>query len=103
MPDVVRAVTLITFIIGVLPGIIRTILTLLGISFVTYTGVTAAFDSLINFVASSFAGLPATAVQIVAITRIDVAISMILSAYVAAATLSGLTRWRRNRPGVASA
>lgn len=100
MPAPVVAVALWTFIVGVLPGLLRSLFLLLGITAVTYTGFTAAADAIISFIDSQLSGLPAQALQIFGILRIDIAIAMILSAYVATFVLGSVTRWRKGSSGI---
>lgn len=100
MPAPIVAASIWAFIVGTLPGLITSVLKLLGISAITYVGITAASDSLLNYAQSQLAGLPSQALQIFGILRLDVAMAMLLSAHVARITLSGLTSWRRNKTGV---
>lgn len=88
------------FIVGIIPGLIRSLLLLLGISAITYTGISAGTDALFTFASTQFSGLPAHALALVGMLRIDVAINMVISAYAGAISLQGLTRWRTGRTGV---
>lgn len=103
MPAPAVGIALWTFIIGVLPGLLKSLFSLLGISAVTYIGITAASDALLNFAQAQLNGLPSQALQIFGILRLDVAMAMILSAQVARITLQGLTTWRKNKAGIFTA
>lgn len=103
MPAPALAVAFWTFIIGVLPGLLASLFKLLGITAVTYVGITAASDALLNYAQAQLNGLPSQALQIFGILRLDVAMAMILSAQVARITLQGLTSWRKNKSGIFTA
>lgn len=56
-------------------------LALLGIGVITYTGSTVALDELSSFVTNQFSSIPPQVSQALGILRIDVFMSIIISAY----------------------
>ena len=86
-----------------LPSVVNTLVGL-GIGVATYTGVRALIDMAKQQVISGFAGLPADAVSLAAVCRVDSAISLLFSALVIRMFLSGMsqsgaiTRWFSKGP-----
>jgi len=72
-------------------SIVGRVLISLGIGFVTYSGIDFLLNALKTQVVSGFGGLPATAVGILGLMKVDVAISIIFSALLARLVLNGLT------------
>lgn len=54
----------------------------LGIGFTTYTGMNLVIDNLRNTVFSNLNSLPTISLQMLLLLKVDIAISMIFSAYV---------------------
>lgn len=87
-------------LVGVLAGSIGSLvgraLLALGIGFVTYKGADVGVTALYSYVKASFAGAPASVVQLLAYLWVDKAISLMFSAFTAALAIrtaaSGLTR-----------
>lgn len=81
---------------GILGGVLLTvalkILFALGIGFLTYT---VALPSLSSFIQSYFTALPPEILQIVGILRIDMAMTMMLSALAASAAVKLIPTKRR--------
>lgn len=82
------------------------VLAALGISIVSVVG----FESLEGLILDDFMDrigpLPTTIIQIIALTRIDQAMAIILGAWTFSATLGvvgAVTRWRRGLPGTLTA
>jgi hypothetical protein len=63
----------------------------LGISYVAYTGISAALDAIKAQVVTWLTGAPATIVTIMSLLKVDVAVSIIFSAYAARLVLRGLS------------
>lgn len=86
-----------------LPSVVQTLVGL-GIGFASYTGLKALIDMAKQQVISNLAGLPADAVSLLAVMRVDSAISLTFSALVIRLFLSGmsqsgaLTRWFTKGP-----
>jgi hypothetical protein len=88
------------FLLALLGGFVsRTVITAmlvravvaLGISAVTYTGITLGLTSLETHIQSSMSGLPANVLGFLTMCAVPRAFSVVLSAYTAALTLKGLT------------
>lgn len=72
----------------------------LGISVVTYTGVSSTLDWLKSGAVTAFQGLPAQIIGMLALMQVGSCISMVASAIVVKLTLDGLTgdsikRWTK--------
>jgi len=65
----------------------------LGLGFATYIGFETFIDFVAAEIASSFASLPSEVSAFVGLTKIDVAASMILSAYSWRVSFQLLSRW----------
>ncbi|MDD5333648.1 MAG: DUF2523 domain-containing protein [Rhodoferax sp.] len=63
----------------------------LGISVVTYSGVSATMDFLMSGAVSAFGSLPANVTALFGLLKIGPCISMVFSAMAVRASLSGLT------------
>jgi len=97
---------MITFIVALLrglvaialPSVVQTLVGL-GIGYATYTGVRALIDLAKQQVMTNIAGLPADAVSLLAVMKVDVSISILFSALVFRLFLMGMrssgsiTRW----------
>lgn len=79
---------LLLFLAG--PLVIKALVTL-GIGIVTFVGVDALVSAALNEIVSRFSGLPAAVAQIAGLLGVDVAITIILSAYSIRLVLAGLT------------
>lgn len=75
-------------IVGTLAG---RVLVALGISVVTYTGLSATLDSLKNQAIANFAGLPPEVLGMLSMMRVGQCISIVSSAVAARLLLNGLT------------
>jgi hypothetical protein len=89
-----------TWLISLLGGLasaafIRPLLTraviALGFSLVTYTGVAVGYNAATTFIANSYAGIPADVVGVLALMRVPDAINVVLSAWIGALGVRGLT------------
>lgn len=65
------------------------ILSWLGITFVTYKGMTSVVDMLYEKVLSQFDNMPAALISLLAILKVDAAIAIIFSAYVTRLAIQG--------------
>lgn len=74
----------------ILPSLIGRVLLALGISFVTYTGMSVAIDGLYASAQSSFSGLPAETLNLLAYLWVDKALSVVFSAFTAALAIKTL-------------
>lgn len=87
-----------TFIAALLGGLVNIAGTLagrvmiaLGISVVTYTGISTSLEFLRSQVFTSFNGLPAELLGILALLKVGSSISIMMSAITVRMTLQGLT------------
>lgn len=71
------------FVVQIIGPLAVKVLVALGIGFTTYTGVDAGLDYVHSWIQGQFAGMPAAMSQIIALLRLDVAISIIIAAYAA--------------------
>jgi len=78
-----------TFITSIIGPSVKKILVALGVSFVTYTGMDVAMDSLKNYVFSTLAGAPTSVVQMLGLLEVDSAINIVFSAIAFRAVLAG--------------
>lgn len=69
------------FLGSVLAGVVARVLIALGITFATYTGIQSGLDLVLSYIQNETGALPAATVQLMALAKIDVALSMIFSAY----------------------
>lgn len=72
-------------------SLVGRVLIALGISYVTYTGISIGLDAIKEAVWNNLAGVPAELVGLLAIAKIDVCINIIFSAVTARLALNGLT------------
>lgn len=89
MPLFVAA--LIGGLVQVAGSIVGRVLIALSIGYVSYSGLTVLMDSLKSQVMGLLSGAPATIVTIMALLKVDVAVSIVFSAYAARLVLAGLT------------
>lgn len=75
-------------LVGTLAG---RVLIALGISVVTYTGVSASLDWMKSGAVSALGGLPAEMLGLIAFMKVGVCISIITSAIAARAIISGIS------------
>ncbi len=75
-------------------GVVRVVLAAIGIGIVSFVGVQALVSSVSNQIRDSFNGLPADALALLGIAQVDLAVSIILSAYSVRASLYALRRMR---------
>lgn len=80
------------FIGAYLVKIVFRVFAALGIGIIVYKGGTALVEALQTKIGSNFGGLPADILQIFGLMKIDVAITMILSAYIFGVVINGF-RW----------
>lgn len=78
-------------LVQVAGSIVGRVLIALSIGYVTYSGLSALLDSVKAQVMVLLSGGPATIVTIMALLKVDVAVSIIFSAYAARLVLAGLT------------
>ncbi len=67
------------------------VLIALGVEYVSYKGFETTLNWMEQMMYDNLNGLPADIINIVALTKVDVAISIISGAFLARATLNGLT------------
>ena len=72
-------------------AVLARVLVGLGVTLITYTGVTTMMDAAIGAIQAQMGGLSADMLTILTIARVDDGLSVILSACVARMTLAGLT------------
>lgn len=70
-----------------LQGLVPRILFMLGIGFASFTGFTAALDSIKADVIAGMQGLPATMVQVLSTLRVDQGLTLVFSATLAVVAL----------------
>ena len=78
-------------LINIVGTLVGRVLIALGISVVTYTGVSASLDWLKAGALSALAGLPADMVGLIAYMKVGVCISIITSAIAARAVINGIS------------
>ena len=74
-----------------LMGFVARLMVSLGIGFTVMQGVNLGFDFLIDQVHQSFDGIPSDLIGLVSIAGADRFMSLVLSAYVTAASLKGIS------------
>jgi hypothetical protein len=57
------------------------VLVWLGFSSITYVGMSSVLTNLVSYMGGYMGGIPAVAVQIMALMKIDIALSLVLSGY----------------------
>ena len=78
-------------LVQVASSIVGRVLIALGIGYVSYSGLSALLDGLKSQVIGYLTGAPAQVVAIMGLLKVDVALSVIFSAYAARLILAGLT------------
>jgi hypothetical protein len=76
---------------GTIVALLRRAAIALGVSALTYTGVSVAFSSMEGYINAQFAGMSANVVTMLIILHIPNALDVVFSAYIGAITLKGLT------------
>lgn len=77
-------------LIEIMGSLVGQVLIALGISFFTYSGVDASLAWAKNHFFAYSTGLPAVAIQIMGMLRVDVCVSMLMSALTARMTMRGM-------------
>ena len=72
-------------------SIVARVLIALGIGYASYSGITAVLDGVKALVVSYLSGAPVTILTIMSLLKVDVAVSIIFSAYAARLVLRGLS------------
>ncbi|MBX9935725.1 MAG: DUF2523 domain-containing protein [Burkholderiaceae bacterium] len=88
--------TLAAFLMSMIGPLAIRVLTMVGISILTFTGVTESLDFLIQGVKTNYAGLPSDLLGLAGLAGVPQAIGLILgamSARVAVWTAASATRW----------
>lgn len=75
-------------------GVVRVVLAAVGVSVVSFVGVSTLISTVTSQIQGNVNGLPADAVALLGVARVDVAVSIILSAYTVRASLYALKRMR---------
>ena len=78
-------------LINLVGTLVGRVLVALGLSLVTYTGVTASLDAIKSQAISSFGALPPEMMAIIGMMKVGVCISIVTSAITARLVLNGLT------------
>ena len=78
-------------LVTVAGSIVGRVLIALSIGYVSYSGLSALLDALKGQVIGYLTGAPAQVVAIMGLLKVDVALSVIFSAYAARLILAGLT------------
>ncbi|GLR12897.1 hypothetical protein GCM10007907_16870 [Chitinimonas prasina] len=79
-------------VVGGIQAIVGRILIALGVSFVTYTGVSIAFDSAKSYVYQQLSGLPAEMLALAGLAGLGKAIGIIFAAFAARLALNGVNK-----------
>lgn len=92
------------FIAALIGGLIQAagsmvgrVLISLGVGYVTYSGVSVLLNALKAQVINSFSGLPAVAIQVLSMMKVDVCLNILFSALAARLLVKGLTSDRFTR------
>ena len=83
--------TWVTFLIGMVGPMVLRVLATLGMSVVTFTGVTAIVGTLVSQAQSSWAGLPAAVLGLGSLAGLPQALGIVCGAFTARATLWAVT------------
>lgn len=75
-------------------GMVRVAFAAVGVTIVSFIGVSTLISTVTSEIQGNFNGLPSDAVALLGVARVDVAISIILSAYTVRASLYALKRMR---------
>lgn len=89
MPAIIAAIG--GMLLNIVGSLVGRVLVALGISVVTYTGISATIDSLRDDAIAALNGLPGELLGLLAYMKVGVAISIITSAITARLVLMGLT------------
>lgn len=84
--------SVVALLMGLAGPIAKRVLVSLGISLVTYTGLTAALESVLTQAQQAFGGLPSDVVQFLAIAGVWHGLSIVAGAMVARLALAPLKR-----------
>lgn len=85
------AATLIGYLALAAASLTGRVLLALGISFVSYTGITVVLDGLKSGIQTQMGELSGTILQVLAVCQVDTVVAMLFSAYSARLVLMGLT------------
>ena len=77
-------------LLSLVGGLVGRVLASLGMSLVTYYGMTQAIDFLKGLILQNLSQLPVTVVQILALMKVGTALSIVFSAMFASMLLNGL-------------
>lgn len=88
-------------LLSLVAGLVGRTLASLGLSVVTYVGISRAIDFLKDLIIQNLAELPVTVVQVLALMKVGTALSIVFSAMFASMLLNGLNsdtfkRWVLN-------
>lgn len=73
---------ILTFIVTVLPGLLWFVLRTLGVGVVSYVGLDIVMDQLSSWILTNMDGLPSDALNLIALSGVDVSVKIVISAYV---------------------
>lgn len=79
------------FIFSILKPLVATVVSLLGLSIVTYTGVNYGLDFLKDFIMSGFGSATPQLKQVLGLAKVDIAINIILTAATMKFVLMGVS------------
>lgn len=77
-------------LLSIVGGLVGRVLASLGLSLVTFYGMTQAIDFLKGLILQNLSQLPVTVVQILALMKVGTALSIVFSAMFASMLLNGL-------------
>lgn len=80
------------FLFGLITPLARRALVALGLSVVTYSGVSVALDGVLSYAKSNLAGLPADVIALCGLSGIFTALGIVAGALVAAVAATPLKR-----------
>lgn len=78
--------------LSVLGSVVKKIMSFIGLAAVTYFGINAVSDQLMIYIADKYASLPHDVAQMLGIMRLDVGLSLIVSAGIIKQVLRGLDK-----------
>lgn len=88
--------TIAAFLMGMVGPLVLRALTMLGIGLITFTGVTAAVQGLIDLAVSSWGGIPGDVLALAGLAGIPACLGIICGAYIARTGMwvaVSATRW----------
>ena len=88
MPTLIAA--LLSGLASMMGSLVGRVLLALGIQYVTYTGASIVISTALDHAMANFTGLPSTALQFVAVFRVDECISILSGAFAASVSISGI-------------